>query len=105
MLYEYGQDNEVPSGGSELKDNSDAMSSAEGAVRDKSSDLRSSVESEWTESKASAKQFVQTMKPAAAAFNTVYLTVTNQLPDEVKALFIALPILFFIGWLIGRVRE
>lgn len=82
-----------------------SITSAEGAVRDKSSSLASSVSSEWTQYQSSAKNAAVTLKPAAAAVNNLYTLVIEAVPDEVIALFLAIAILFFIGWLIGRVRE
>ena len=104
LIYEYGQGNPLPDV-KDIKDQGNAMSSAEAAVRDKSSDLVSSVDSEWTGYKTDAKALATTLKPAATQINNLYATITAELPDEVKALFIAIPILLFIGWLIGRVRE
>lgn len=104
LIYEYGQGNPLPDV-KDIKDQGAAMSTAEAAVRDKSSDLVSSVDSEWTGYQTDAKALATTLKPAATQINNLYATITAELPDEVKALFIAIPILLFIGWLIGRVRE
>lgn len=104
LIYEYGQGNPLPDV-KDIKDQGAAMSSAEAAVRDKYSDLVSSVDSEWTGYKTDAKALATTLKPAATQINNLYATISAELPDEVKALFIAIPILLFIGWLIGRVRE
>lgn len=91
--------------GSALTEQGAAMSSAEGAVRDKSTSLASSVSTEWTQYQTSAKNAAVTLKPAAAAVNNIYTLVIDAMPDEVIALFIAIAVLLFIGWLIGRVRE
>lgn len=104
LIYEYGAGNPLPDV-KDIKDQGNAMSSAEAAVRDKSSDLVSSVDSEWSVYQTDAKALATTLKPAATQINNLYATITAELPDEVKALFIAIPILLFIGWLIGRVRE
>lgn len=104
LIYEYGAGNPLPDV-KDIKDQGAAMSTAEAAVRDKSSDLASSVDSEWTGYQSDAKALATTLKPAATQINNLYATITAELPDEVKALFIAIPILLFIGWLIGRVRE
>lgn len=91
--------------GSALTEQGAAMSSAEGAVRDKSTSLASSVSTEWTQYQTSAKNAAVTLKPAASAVNNLYTLVIDAVPDEVIALFIAIAVLLFIGWLIGRVRE
>lgn len=104
LIYEYGAGNPLPDV-KDIKDQGNAMSSAEAAVRDKSSDLASSVDSEWTGYQSDAKALATNLKPVATQINNLYATITAELPDEVKALFIAIPILLFIGWLIGRVRE
>ena len=104
LIYEYGSGNPLPDV-KDIKDQGAAMSTAEAAVRDKSSNLASSVESEWNGYQSDAKALATTLKPAATQINNLYATISAELPDEVKALFIAIPILLFIGWLIGRVRE
>ena len=104
LIYEYGQDNPLPDV-KDIKDQGAAMSSAEAAVRDKSSDLVASVESDWSAMQSTAKAGVTSLQPAAATVNSAFGLVMDELPDEVKILFVAIPILLFIGWLIGRVRE
>lgn len=90
---------------SDLESSVSSINSAEGAVRDKSSSLASSVSTEWNQYQTSAKNAAVTLKPAAAAVNNLYTLVIDAVPDEVIALFIAIAVLLFIGWLIGRVRE
>lgn len=104
LIYEYGQGNPLPDV-KDIKDQGNAMSSAEAAVRDKSSDLVASVESDWSAMQSTAKAGVTSLQPAAATVNSAFGLVMDELPDEVKILFVAIPILLFIGWLIGRVRE
>lgn len=104
MIYSYGDGNDLPDG-SEIKSQGSAMSSAEGAVRDKSSDLVSSVSEDWTQYQTVAKNAAVSLKPAAATVNNIYALILDAVPDEVIALFIAIALLLFIGWLIGRVRE
>lgn len=104
LIYEYGQGNPLPDV-KDIKDQGAAMSTAEAAVRDKSSDLVASVESDWSAMQNTAKSGVTSLQPAAATVNSAFGLVMDELPDEVKILFVAIPILLFIGWLIGRVRE
>ena len=104
QLLNTGSDNPLPDA-KDIKDQGTAMSTAEGAVRDKSSDLIESVSSDWTQYQTDAKNAALTLKPAAAAVNNVYNLIINEIPDEVKMLYVAITILLFIGWLIGRVRE
>lgn len=104
LIYEYGQDNPLPDV-KDIKDQGNAMSSAEAAVRDKSVDLVASVESDWSAMQSTAKAGVTSLQTAAATVNSAFGLVMDELPDEVKILFVAIPILLFIGWLIGRVRE
>ena len=104
LIYEYGSANPLPDV-KDVKEQGAAMSSAEAAVRDKSSDLVSSVESDWSAMQNTAKAGVTSLQPAAATVNSAFGLVMDELPDEVKILFVAIPILLFIGWLIGRVRE
>lgn len=104
LIYEYGQGNPLPDV-KDIKDQGAAMSTAEAAVRDKSVDLVASVESDWSAMQSTAKAGVTSLQPAAATVNSAFGLVMDELPDEVKILFVAIPILLFIGWLIGRVRE
>ena len=104
LIYEYGQGNPLPDV-KDIKDQGNAMSSAEAAVRDKSDNLVASVESDWSAMQSTAKAGVTSLQPAAATVNSAFGLVMDELPDEVKILFVAIPILLFIGWLIGRVRE
>lgn len=103
-IVNYGDGNDLPDG-SEMKSQGSAMSSAEGAVRDKSSDLVSSVAEDWTQYQTVAKNAAVSLKPAAATVNNIYALILDAVPEEVIALFIAIALLLFIGWLIGRVRE
>lgn len=104
LIYEYGQGNPLPDV-KDIKDQGNAMSSAEAAVRDKSDNLVASVESDWSAMQNTAKTGVTSLQPAAATVNSAFGLVMDELPDEVKILFVAIPILLFIGWLIGRVRD
>lgn len=104
LIYEYGSGNQLPDV-KDIKDKGSAMSKAEAAVRDKSDDLVASVESDWSAMQSTAKAGVTSLQPAAATVNSAFGLVMDELPDEVKILFVAIPILLFIGWLIGRVRE
>ena len=104
LIYEYGQGNPLPDV-KDIKDQGNAMSSVEAAVRDKSDNLVASVESDWSAMQSTAKAGVTSLQPAAATVNSAFGLVMDELPDEVKILFVAIPILLFIGWLIGRVRE
>lgn len=104
LIYEYGAGNPLPDV-KDIKDQGAAMSTAEAAVRDKSVDLVASVESDWSAMQSTAKAGVTSLQPAAATVNSAFGLVMDELPDEVKILFVAIPILLFIGWLIGRVRE
>lgn len=90
---------------SSLDSSVSSINSAEGAVRDKSSDLVSSVAEDWTQYQTVAKNAAVSLKPAAATVNNIYALILDAVPDEVIALFIAIALLLFIGWLIGRVRE
>ena len=70
-IVNYGDGNDLPDG-SEINSQGSAMSSAEGAVRDKSSDLVSSVAEDWTQYQTVAKNAAVSLKPAAATVNNIY---------------------------------
>lgn len=89
---------------SSLDSSVSSIDSAESALTGKSSSLMESVASEWTANKNTAKTFLATIKPTAVEIKNVYTTLTNAMPDEVLALFAIIPLLLFIGYLIGRVK-
>lgn len=101
-----GDDYTPPDSAASSLDNSvGGLTSAEGALKDKSSSLMESVDSQMTENVTKAKALVATLKPAAVQINNVYNSFLTVLPDEIKAMFVAIPLLLFVGWLIGRIRE
>lgn len=78
------------------------LSSAEGAVRNKSGSLKDSVSSQWSEIKTAATTFPTTIAPAAAAITTIITDITAVMPQELQAALLAIPLIIFIGWLIGK---
>lgn len=103
-IINYGSGNSLPSGGSDLGLAQTDLSSAEDALSNKSDSLASSVSNQWTTYKSTTQTFVTDIKPSATAVSTIYTNFVDSLPDEIKALLISIPILIFLGWLIGRVR-
>lgn len=99
-----GSGNPLPSGGSDLGQAQNNLISAEDALSNKSDSLVSSVSNQWTTYKSTTQTFVTDIKPSATAVSTIYTNFVDSLPDEIKALLISIPILIFLGWLIGRVR-
>ena len=81
-----------------------SIESAESELTGKSSSLMASVSSEWNANKNTAKNFLTTVQPTAVQVKNFYTTLTTSLPDEVKALFVIIPLLLFIGYLLGRVK-
>ena len=91
--------------GTSLDSSVSSIITAEGILTDKSKSLKDSVSSELTNNISTAKSLVNTLKPASIQINNLYNTFLTALPNEVKAIFIAIPLLLFIGWLIGRIKE
>lgn len=91
--------------GSTLDSSVNSLNSAEGVVKDKSSSLINSVSSEMSDNLSQAKALSTTLKPAAVQINNIYNSFLSVLPAEVKAVFIAVPLLLFVGWLVGRIKE
>lgn len=91
--------------GSTLDSSVNSLNSAEGVVKDKSSSLINSVSSEMSDNLSQAKALSTTLKPAALQINNIYNSFLSVLPAEVKAVFIAVPLLLFVGWLVGRIKE
>lgn len=90
---------------STLDSSVNSLNSAEGVVKDKSSSLINSVSSEMSDNLSQAKALSTTLKPAAVQINNIYNSFLSVLPAEVKAVFIAVPLLLFVGWLVGRIKE
>lgn len=90
--------------GSTLDSSVSSINSAESALTGKSSSLMDSVSSEWTANKNTAKSFLTTISPTATEIKNVYSILTAAMPDEILALFAIIPLLLFIGYLIGRVK-
>ena len=90
---------------SSLDSSVQSMHQAESSIFEKSDQLISSVSDTWTSNKNSVKEFTETLKPAALQMNNLFLVIHNALPNEVKILFIVIPMLLFIGWLLGRVDK
>lgn len=82
----------------------DQLSSAEDALENKSQSLKDSVSTQWQNIQSSSKTFITNIAPAAAAVGIVITQFMDAAPEEVKGLFITIPLLIFIGWLIGRIR-
>lgn len=79
------------------------LSSAEGAVRNKSGSLKDSVSSQWSENTTKTRAFVNTIAPATAAITNTINSVVSVMPDEVQTMITVVALLLFIGWLLGRI--
>lgn len=101
-IYTYGNTYEVPKGGADLASSQEKLSGAEKAVSDKSTALKDSVSSQWSGNKTTAMNFISTITPATAAVTTVLADITAVMPAELQAALVAIPMILFIGWLIGR---
>ena len=105
-IYNYGSDYPIPDEAAKKLNNSvSSMSSAESALSSKSDQLMSEVSDTWSSNKQDVKSYAATLKPAAAQVNQLFLSITSSLPTEVKILFVVIPMLLFIGWLIGRIDK
>lgn len=90
---------------SALQNSVNQHNTAEKVIKDKSDSLIDSVSSEMSSNITQAKELSTKLKPAALQINNIYNTFMTALPAEVKAVFIAIPLLLFIGWLVGRIKE
>lgn len=105
QIIHVGSDYPLPDdAASSLDSGVSSINSAEGELTGKSSSLMDSVSEEWTANKNTAKTFLTTIQPTAVHVKNFYTTLTTALPDEVKALFAIIPLLLFIGYLLGRVK-
>lgn len=95
----------LPSGGDELNSAQTALSEAEGAISDKASSIKDQVSGQVQSNLELAASSVDKVKQDSVQIKQLYATVTSSLPDEVKLLFVVVPLLLFVGWLIGRVRQ
>ena len=104
-MFNYGSDYPLPSGGAELDSAQTALSEAEGAISDKSSSIKEQISSQVQSNLELAASSADQVKQDSIQIKQLYATVTSSLPDEVKLLFVVVPLLLFVGWLIGRVRQ
>lgn len=95
----------LPSGGVELESAQNALSEAEGAISDKSQSIKDQISSQVQSNLELAASSADKVKQDSVQIKQLYATVTSSLPDEVKLLFVVVPLLLFVGWLIGRVRQ
>lgn len=104
-IFEYGNNYEQINNSliNNLGSAEDQLSFAEDALENKSSSLRNSVSSQWQQSTQTARSFVNTITPATAAITNTVTSVVTAMPSEAQTLLTVLPLLLFIGWLIGRV--
>lgn len=89
---------------SDLESSVSSIKSSESALTGKSTSLMESVSDQWSENKSGAKSFLTTIKPSAVEFKNIYTTLTAQIPADVRALMYVIPILLFIGLILGRVK-
>ena len=105
-IYSYGSNYTLPEEAALSLDSSvKSMHQAESTIIEKANSLISSVSDSWESNKTSVKEFSKSIKPAAAQMNNLFLTIQNSLPTEIKVLFVVIPMLLFIGWLIGRIDK
>ena len=102
-IYNYGNNYDTPKGGQALDQAQKKLSESEKALSDKSTTLKEKVESQWDGNKTITNNFVSTITPATAAITNVITDITAVMPEELQALLVAIPMLLFIGWLIGRI--
>lgn len=105
IIINYGSDYPLPSGGAELESAQSALSEAEGAISDKASSIKEQISSHVQSNLELAASSADKVKQDSVQIKQLYATVTSSLPDEVKLLFVVVPLLLFVGWLIGRVRQ
>lgn len=91
--------------GTNLDNSLNNLNNSEDVVKNKSNELMNKVNSEMSQNITEAKELSTKLKPAALQINNIYNSFMSVLPTEVKAIFIAIPLLLFVGWLVGRIRE
>lgn len=95
----------IPENGAELESAQNSLSEAEGAISDKSQTIKDQISSQVQSNLDLAASSANKVKQDSVQIKQLYATVTSSLPDEVKLLFVVVPLLLFVGWLIGRVRQ
>lgn len=95
----------LPDNGDELASAESSLSAAEDAISDKSQSIKDQISSQVQSNLELAASSVDKVKQDSVQIKQLYATVTSSLPDEVKLLFVVVPLLLFVGWLIGRVRQ
>lgn len=103
-IVNYGYYNQKPEGQDEFVIAEEQLSHAEQEVINKSEQLKESISTEWSKQKNDTKNFINNIMPSTQVFLTIYNDFVSILPDNVKILLTVLPLLIFIGWLIGRIN-
>ena len=104
-MFNYGSDYPLPSGGAELESAQNALSEAEGAISDKYQSIKDQISGKVQSNLELAASSADKVKQDSVQIKQLYPTVTSAPPDEVKLLFVVVPLVLFVGWLIGRVRQ
>lgn len=106
LIYEYGAGYPVPdSAANKLGESVTKHQEAEGAVKNKSSELLDNVQPQVSVAVSNAKDYVNDLKPVSATVNTAFNGLFSTLPAPVQMILTIVPLLLFIGWLVGRVKE
>lgn len=92
----------IPTNGDELSDAVTDLDNAEKDLYHKSDNLIENVQSQIDESKNQAVAALPNLTTSALAVTNVYNMIKSTIPDEVKILFVVVPVILFFAYLIGR---
>lgn len=92
----------IPTNGDELSSTVTDLDNAEQDLYNKSDSLIENVQSQLDESKNKAVAALPNLTTSALAVTNVYNMIKSTIPDEVKILFVVVPVILFFAYLIGR---
>lgn len=96
------QTESIPTNGDELSSAVNDLDNAEQDLYNKSDSLIENVQSQLDESKNQAVAALPNLTTSALAVTNVYNMIKSTIPDEVKILFVVVPVILFFAYLIGR---
>lgn len=94
----------IPSNSLELESTVGNLNRAEQDLYDRSEELLSSVQPQLDNYITQASSSAESFLPVAGFLTTVFTKTKEVLPPYVVILFTVIPLLLFVGWLIGRFK-
>lgn len=105
-IYNVGSDkiDSIPTNGGELAGAVSDLDQAEQGIYNRSDTLISNVQPQLSGYISSASDNAATLLPVASFVTNIFTRTKDAIPPYVAILFTVIPLLLFVGWLIGRFK-